>query len=669
MTAPLVAWLRMPRPEADPGIWRCGYQPRAAEDPDRVPTRKLLAGAVISALVGWLVWSLLYNGYLGSYWIWPLVVLTPDSWRGTMAFVVSSYVYYALFIGGIAFFFGRLGHWPTLLSRAWKRIRGLNDSAAATAAVNAVTGPRNPDPLSDPAQWPQLRADGATQAADRLSAELRDGRLNDVDYARIDHAWRSGRARNDVIKDVLAQGAAACLHGSGDRDLPFRTARHDLVLRQVRVGTAVDAERNPYEIRGAGRALDPTVLGTSALMVGPSGSDSTRVLRPIVESLCLQALSGQAAVVAVTSSGAAVSPDSAFDLVVRIGNPNSAYGLDLYASTEDADEAAGMLAEALVGDLADSLPGGDSRRAATALAQLIGPWRAVHGAFPRVAELRDLLDGATAFTELRTELEAQGLAGHLREVDAYERRLGTPGDPSTLLAHRVALLDRPAFDGVFTPDPEAAGSHLFSFARLDRPVRVRIDLPERAHADASRILARLILAQFTACTTARANSSLFTFLAFEDAVQTVTPYALRGLQRLRASRSGVLLSLGTLGDVPEQLRGPLLGAVGCRIACSGITPWDAEHFAAAWGTEWVETRTVTHREVRSDEPFTRFLHGVKKLMTGRYVTTEAVTVKREQRQRWSASDLANDLHPGHVVLSVTTVRGDRTPPILTKLGE
>ena len=60
-----------------------------------------------------------------------------------------------------------------------------------------------------------------------------------------------------------------------------------------------------------------------------------------------------------------------------------------------------MLAEALVGDLAATLPGGDSRRAATALAQLLGPYRAAHGRFPAVPELRELLDGAPARARAR----------------------------------------------------------------------------------------------------------------------------------------------------------------------------------------------------------------------------------------------------------------------------
>ncbi|MEK8172733.1 hypothetical protein NKH77_37615 [Streptomyces sp. M19] len=43
-------------------------------------SREAVLGALIAALCAWLVWSLLYNGYLGGYWYWPLYLLTPDSW-------------------------------------------------------------------------------------------------------------------------------------------------------------------------------------------------------------------------------------------------------------------------------------------------------------------------------------------------------------------------------------------------------------------------------------------------------------------------------------------------------------------------------------------------------------------------------------------------------------
>ncbi|WP_329224239.1 ATP-binding protein (plasmid) [Streptomyces sp. NBC_01485] len=631
-----------------------------------MPTRQLALGCAASALVAWFVWSLLYNGYLGPYWLWPLMLITPDGWYQSMYFVVASWSYYAVVLIGIAVFFGRLGGWPELLRRARAAVGRANARAVAAEAA----APRAPDPESDPALWPQMRADGAVEVAERLSAELRDGRMTDVDYARIDHAWRSGRSRAEISEEVRARGAAACAHGSGARDLPARMGRHDLALRQVRIGTAADSDRNPQAYRGAGVALEPAVLSTSALVVGSPGAHAaTGIVGPVVESLCLQALAGQAAVVSVTSSGTAV-PRGAFDVVLRVGDASVPHGLDLYAGLDDPDEAASVLAEALVGDLAEA--GGDSRWASMSLAQLIGPWRSVHGEFPGVAELRDLLSDEAARADLRAALDERGLGAHRRDLDAFERRSAAPGGAVEELATRVALLDRPAFHGFIAPhasEGAADARRVLSLQHLDQPIRVRIELPERAHAEAARILTRLVLAQFTLWAASRRDRSLFAFLVLEDAAQAITPQCLRGLQQLRTSNAGVLFTLRTLSEIPEGLRDHLLAAVGCRIACVGVSPWDAQHFASAWGTEWVETEMVTHRQIRAEEPMTKVWHALKKIATGKHVTAKSVTVRREERQRWSASELANELQTGQAVISMTTVRGDRMPPVLTNLNQ
>ncbi|MGW8556605.1 ATP-binding protein [Streptomyces tubercidicus] len=434
---------------------------------------------------------------------------------------------------------------------------------------------------------------------------------------------------------------------------------------QVRIGTAVATDRNSVEYRGAGIAVNSEVLGTGALVMGPSDG-AARVLQPVVEAACLQALTGRTAVVAVTSAGARLAENECFDAVVGIG---TRVGLDLWAGTKDVDVAAAVLAEALVGDLVDALPGGDSRRAAIALAQLIGPWQAVHGALPSVSELRDLLDGGAVLAELRAALEAKGLGAHVRELDAHERQARAAGGASALLAERIALLDRPAFAEFFAA-PEGSDRRLLSLRTSRRPgVRIRVDLPERAHAEASRILARLVMAQFIECATDRQDQDqdVFSLLVLDDAAQTVTPQALRGLQRL-AGWAGAVLALRALDDVPERLRSPLVGAFGCRVVCTGVAPWDANLFAEAWGTAWVETRSVTDRQLVADEPFTKVMHGLRRLVTGRAVTAQSVTVRREERQRVSASELTQ-LPPRHAVISMTTVQGERTPPILTRLEE
>ncbi|MFF7973518.1 ATP-binding protein [Streptomyces sp. NPDC007905] len=657
-----LAWLRAPRPEAAPGVWRFGYRPRPQQEPELIPARQLLSGAVIAFLVGWLVWSLLWNGYLGGWWVLPLELFTPDSWRqgnDRVGNAVLWYSYYTLIAVAIMLVVGRLGRW----GEVWRRYGPPAWRPAAPAAEPP------PAPEQDPAEWPQLRRAGAHEAAERLAAEAKAGLMRDVDHARISRAWQGVRSGTHSLASftgaVLKDGSAACLHPSGERDLPARHARHDLLTGQVRLGTTADDPRNPYHYRGAGLALGPELLGTSLLAVGPAGSGKTgAVIRPLAESLCLHALAGRAAVVVVGAAGA-LGPAESYDVVVRIGHPESVYDLDLYGGTTDPDEAAAILAEALVGDLADPHPGGDSRRSTTVLAQLLGPFRAVHDRFPSVPELRQLLDGTPGpLAALRKALTDTGQEALLRELDARERQMAHPGDVGAVLADRVALLDRPAFAAFFDTSGQ---SRPFSLKALDHPVRVRVDLPQRGHADASRILARLVLAQFTASVTVREDRSLFACLLLDDASGVVTPEAVRGIQRLRSANAGAVLTLRTLDDAPRPLRGPLLGATGCRMALSGLTPWDGQDFAEVWGKEWTETRDVTDRQIIAETPAGKAVHMLRRVITGQAPTARAVTVRQVERERWSASELAHGVPPGHAVLSLTTVQGEHAPPLLVDL--
>ncbi|GHA43368.1 hypothetical protein GCM10010372_49150 [Streptomyces tauricus] len=663
-----LSWLRTPRPEAAPGVWRFGHRPRPEVEPEQIPARQLLSGAFIAFLVGWLIWSLVSNRYLGQYWLWPYYAVTPEEWKipenhgDAVKGDIASRIYYGLVLFGIMMGAGRLGRW----SEVWRRY--------IVPVLRRITspppGPTTPTPEEDPAQWNVLRAAGAVDAAERLGADARAGLMRDVDHARITRAWegvRSGRHSLATFTGaVLREGAAACLHPSGDRDLPGRLAQHDLVTGQVRLGTTADDPRNPYAYRGTGMALGPELLGTSLLAVGPAGSGKTGgVVWPLVESLCLHALAGRAAVVVVGAAGAGLGPVDAYDVVVRVGNPESVYDIDLYGGTTDPDEAAAVLAEALVGDLADPHPSGDSRRSTTVLAQLLGPYRAVYGRFPSVPELRQLLDGAPGpLGALRKALTEGGQESLLRELDARERQLGQPGDLGGVLADRVALLDRPAFAGFFDTSGQ---TRPFSLRALDHPVRVRIDLPQRGHADASRILSRLVLAQFAASVAVREDRSLFACLVLDDATGVVTPEAVRGIQRLRSANAGVVMTLRTLDDAPRPLRSPLLGAIGCRVALSGLTPWDGQDFAEVWGKEWIEARDVTDRQIIAETPAGKAVHMLRRVITGNAPTARAVTVRQVERERWSASELAHAVPPGHAVLSLTSVRGEHAPPLLVDL--
>jgi hypothetical protein len=666
------AWLRTPRRADGPGVYGFGHTLRLPDDPDRIPDRRLVGTGVGSLIGMWLTNSIIHHHL---YWLWlrPLVWtgFAPDTGhRWTLAqvhrFLLAQDVWTVVWWALLVVVFGRAGHWPEI----WRRyllpaVRRVFFRPARWAAVEAV----------DPAAWPQLRAAGQHAAADHLVLDLAAGQLGDVDLVRLTRAWQTAVAAGPTAveafaQEVVARGAGALPHPSGARGLPVpRTARHDLMAGQVLLGAVADDPRNPGQFRGAGAALDPGVLGTSVVAVGPSGSGKTRrLVRPVVESLCLQALAGAAAVVAVGARGARLGPDQAFDVVIAPGEPGASYGLDLYAGTTDPDAAAELLADALL-DAAEGEV--DPRRAATVLVQVLGPFRAAHGRFPGVAELRTLLDGdAAAVGSLRELLEEAGEPGWVRELDARARQTGRPGDVGAVLAERVAQLDRPAFAASL----DAAGragtgpARLFALTpgMLERPLRVRVDLPEHGHTEGSRILARLLLAQFTAAATARRDRSLFAGLVLDDATDTLTTASVQGLQRLRPARAGAVLALRSLDDISEALRGPLLGAAGCRIALAGVPMRDGAAFAQAWGTAWVEAADITRTPDQSGGAARRLVRGVRRLVTGEAVTTEAVTVRRVERDRWSASDLAG-LPAGHAVMSFTAVTGETTVPLLVDL--
>ncbi|MFD8524049.1 ATP/GTP-binding protein [Streptomyces capillispiralis] len=583
-----------------------------------------------------------------------LTVLLADSYEPMASPLFTNTLYTAITLL-VVWPFARLGGWVPYARELFGPRR------ASTAPSTAVVPDR---PRS---QWPALRDAGQHEAAELLTAEVRGGRVNDVDCVRVERAFavaRRGAALAAFRDTVLSQGGAAWTHPSGARDLPRRTARHDLLAGQVRIGRWVAAERAPQPYHDAGAALGPDVLGTSLLAIGPSGSGKTRTLvEPVTEALALRALTGHCAVVAVSAPGSPLGADDAFDVIVRIGDPSSVHDLDPYAESDDPDEAAAVLAEALVGDL-DTV---GTQSAATALAQLLGPFRAVHGRFPTLPELRELLEGEErALTALREALAAGGNEIMRRELDARLRQTGTPGDAGRPLADRLALLNRPVFADFFGGGGPGRPFSLRAIAH--HPLRVRIDLPERGHEEAGRLITRLVLAQFHAVVR-EGRRAHFACLVLDDATGTVTAESVRRVQRLRSQNAGVLLSLRTIGDVPEALHGPLYGAVGCRMAFSGVTTWDGSRFAQTWGTEWVETTEVAKHTVFADQPMTRAIHALRRRLTGKAVTTDAVTVRQVERERWSASQLAHEVPPGHAVLSLTTVEGEHAPPLLVDLRD
>ncbi|MCG6493696.1 ATP-binding protein [Kitasatospora sp. A2-31] len=651
----LPTWVAAPRPPAPPGIYRQGY---AQIDPDRaedakVPTWPLLLRAGLNAVVGWLAY--VYGVEFAKYGTTLIGVLPTQS-----AFVaVSVILTLNVLVAGIVIkVFGRMGRW----TEVWRRYAAPLLSRAVTEAEPAEgedTAAERPD---DP--WAELRHGGAAAAAGRLAGEA----VGDVDYVRIHRAWESAQADPvfvpAFVEQVTARGAAAFAHPSEVRELPGRVERHDLLLRQVRLGTTQDVPKNPLTHRAAGFALDPAVLGTSLLAVGPAGTGKTaRLARPVAEALCVQALAGTACAVVIGAADVDLGPDTWYDVVIAPGDQGSAYGLDLYGAAQDPDEAAARLAEALLPDELTAR----AETARTTLQQVVGPFHAAHGRYPGVRELRSLLGGEPeAMEALVKALRVAGrLEAYERDLEHRERQRGRADDPGSLLADRLALLDRPAFRGAFATD--GTGRPPFAMRVLDHPLRVRVKLPERSHPEAARMLSRLVVGQFVQAAAAREDRSLFAGLVVDDATAALDANTVRGLQRLRATNAGAVLLLRTLVDLPEALRAPLFGAVGCRMAFPGIAPWDGKLFSEAWGTHLVRETAVTHTPDTSGGVIRRAGRLGRKALSGTTAQTESVTTRDVERLRWSPSDLAHALPAGHAVVSLTAVSGEQVPPLLVDL--
>ncbi|MFD8754992.1 ATP-binding protein [Kitasatospora sp. NPDC059577] len=663
----LPVWVAAPRPEAAPGIFRQGYKwidPTEAEEM-KVPTGQLLWRAALNLVA---TVATYYIGTLVLVWATGLLGwydgTSPEQFN-TLQILIN-----LVTISCAAAVFWRTGRWREVGRRFLTRAGWRKNVAPVLARAITHEGPtpsRPPAdsesaPVSDP--WLAQRVGGASAAAEKLD-RLKAG---DVDYVRIQRAWESAQADAAFlpafVDQVLARGASAFSHPSEARDLATRKAWHDLLLQQVRLGTTQDVVKNPHGHRATGFALDPSVLGTSLLAVGPAGTGKTaRLARPVTEALCLQTLAGTACVVVVGATDADLGPDTWYDVVIAPGEPGSAYGLDLYGATQDPDEAAARLADALLPD--ELIARAESAR--TTLQQVVGPFHTAYGRYPGVRELRALLSGEPEVMEpLVKALRTAGqLSVYERDLDLRQRQQERADDPGVLLADRLALLDRPAFAGAFATD--GTGRLPFAMRVLDHPLRVRVKLPERSHPEAARILSRLVVGQFVVAAAARQDRSLFAGLVVDDASAAVDANTIRGLQRMRGANAGAVLLLRTLMDLPEALRTPLFGAVGCRMVFPGIAPWDGKFFSEAWGTHVVHETEVTHTPDTSGGVIRRAGRVGRKALSGTTAQTESVTTRDVERLRWSPSDLAHALPAGHAVVSLTAVSGEQVPPLLVDL--
>ncbi|MEZ0070102.1 hypothetical protein ABIA32_006154 [Streptacidiphilus sp. MAP12-20] len=669
----LVGWVTARRHREPAAVFGLGPEPQSTDEKtlaeDRIPGWKLLLRAGLNALVAWELFIYLVPpiGWLFGA-VFPGFIAAAnrqDAWAIALANIL-----YLLLALVLIWIFGRMGRWRAVGRRYVLPAARSLFAMARTAHAARTAGPSVS--AEEPADvWAAMRAVSHPGTLAVLDAETAQRRVSDVDHQRL--LWALDIVRHDMdrlgalLGAVREHGAAACAHPSGARDLPGRGPAHDLLLRQVRLGAVEDVPKNPADYRGAEFALDPALLGTALLAVGPPGSGKTsRLSRPVAEALCLQALTGTTVVTVIGAADADLGPASWYDVVVAPGDPSSAYGLDLFGGARQLDEAAARLADALLPD--ELALRADSAR--LALQQIVGPFQAAHGRPPGVRELVLLLRGDEQawYGLLKAVRESGSLDRHQHELAQRERMHGHADDPGALLADRLALLDRPVFARCFNASAgDAEPLPLFALRALDHPLRVRIALPDHSYPEAARILARLAVGQFLHAAASRRDRSLFAGLVVDDASAAVDSHTVRALQRLRAANAGAVLGLRTLVDLPEQLRTPLFGAVGGRMAFPGIAPWDGKLFEDAWGTVWVDERDVTRALDTSGGLLRRGFRGVRALLEGERAQTESVTTRRVERRRWSASDLAQVLPHGHAVVSLTSVDGTQVPPLMIRL--
>jgi hypothetical protein len=367
-------------------------------------------------------------------------------------------------------------------------------------------------------------------------------------------------------------------------------------------------------------------------------------------------------VVVIDASGTDLDLPGVYDIDIDATKPDEPWGFDLFGGATVPDEAADRLAGALLDSNSGDAPAADAAR--NALDAVLGAYHALQGHYPTLRELIDLLADSAALGALRVEAEVAGDQDALRRVAVRERQLseGTAGraDPAAPVIERLRLLDRPALVELFDGKPLR-----FAMRDIDRPLRVRVALPESTHPQAARILARLAIAQFVQVVAApNADRSVFKGLIVDGAGRFVDSYVVQGLQRARAANAGLVLLAQSMREFPEELRATVFANTGCKAVFAGVDPQDATYVADWWGKNWVAETTVTTGTSTTQQNRERL-----RVLTGNQSITyqHSVATKAVERYVWSPSEVINDIPVGHALITLATPDGIRTGPILVNL--
>ncbi|MFI5708689.1 type IV secretory system conjugative DNA transfer family protein [Kribbella sp. NPDC051620] len=537
-----------------------------------------------------------------------------------------------------------------------KKLTAMAESVSrpADAPTGAPAGPVAPP-------WESIRGThpGLAAQLDDLAASAD---FNDVDRARLTNAIR-GQVANPPELERLAQAierdrSAALVHPSQQRDLPGRRfARHNLLAGQVRLGEVVPDHRGDFEITGD-FGIDLDVLRTSLLVIGPPGSGKTRgIATPIVEHLSLAALTGRASMVVVDPKGTDFAYDGWFDVTIDPLNPTC--GFSLFGGSRTADVAADRLASALLPPAVSDDKAYFIDASKNALYACLAPFEAAYERWPTVPELLGLLRAEqSSIDRVKERLKGPGAKEMKALLDTRKNQTLRTADPAASLVERFALLDRPALRKLLDhPGPT------FQMRDLNRPVRVRVSLPEAEYPDASRILARLVVSQFVQITSSsETDRSIFKALVIDEAGRFVDDYVARGVQKLRSNNAGLVLLSQTMSDFPIEVRATIFGSTGCKAVFGGIDPQDADVFSKWFGDQYVNETTIS----RSAQSGTQY--NQRGMPDGRSNSqTSGYSIRRVERARWTVSDIITGVPAGHALISLARSNGARVGPVLVNL--
>lgn len=521
---------------------------------------------------------------------------------------------------------------------------------------------RKPTRVEQP--WDYLRHHDPA-AAGILDALANDQTLDDIDRARIltavDHAAHDLEIRQRLTAELAALGPAAALHPSGLRTLPgTRFATHNMLAGQVRLGRVVPTA-NSALMRAGDFGVDHDVLRTSLMVIGPPGSGKTRSLAiPIVEHLSLASLAGKASLVVIDPKGTDFAYDGWFDITIDPLNPT--HGFSLFGGATNADTAADRLAAALLPPNVSDDKAYFKDASYNALYDCLAPYHAAYGTWPTVKELLALLRASQAVhDQVKAALKGTPGAKEWKEhLDNRVRQSQGSHDPAASLVERLARLDRPALRKIFDHQ------HRFEMRDINRPVRVRVAIPEADYPEASRVLARLVVSQFVQTASAPdANRRIFKGLVIDEAGRYVDDYVARGVQKVRSNNAGMVLLTQTLADFPPDVRPTIFGSTGCKAVFGGVDPETADHFSRWFGDEWITQNTISRGQTSS------VTYDDRTIFTRRSGhsegQTQSVSSRRVERARWTPSDIITAVPPGHALMALATSDGNRVGPMLVNL--